>query len=79
MVAQRGTRSRACGPVTITQPTSRWQESAGEYRYWELGFLVQADDGLWRLPPGTRGQLPLPFSLQARQAGRRIAAKPAAG
>ena len=32
---------------------------------WELDFLAAGDDGLWRLPAGTRGQLPLSFSLKA--------------
>jgi len=32
---------------------------------WELGYLVQGSDGLWRLPPDAGGQLPLSFSLKA--------------
>ena len=32
---------------------------------WELGYLVKTEDGMWRLPPGTKGQLPLFFSLRA--------------
>ena len=32
---------------------------------WELGYLVQGSDGLWRLPAGTKGELPLFFSLRA--------------
>ena len=32
---------------------------------WELPWLVKGDDGRWRLPPGTAGQLPLFFSLRA--------------
>jgi SAM-dependent methyltransferase len=32
---------------------------------WELGYLVKTADGMWRLPPGTKGQLPLFFSLRA--------------
>jgi SAM-dependent methyltransferase len=32
---------------------------------WPVEFLVQSDDGKWRLPPGTQGELPLFFSLKA--------------
>lgn len=32
---------------------------------WPVPFLVEGDDGRWRLPPGTRGELPLFFSLKA--------------
>ncbi len=32
---------------------------------WPVDFLVQGDDGRWRLPPGTKGELPLFFSLKA--------------
>jgi SAM-dependent methyltransferase len=32
---------------------------------WPLDFLVEGDDGRWRLPPGTAGELPLFFSLRA--------------
>lgn len=32
---------------------------------WPVGFLVESPDGRWRLPPGTKGQLPLFFSLKA--------------
>jgi SAM-dependent methyltransferase len=32
---------------------------------WPVEFLVQSDDGRWRLPPGTKGELPLFFSLRA--------------
>jgi SAM-dependent methyltransferase len=32
---------------------------------WPLDFLVEGDDGRWRLPPGARGELPLFFSLKA--------------
>jgi SAM-dependent methyltransferase len=32
---------------------------------WELPYLVQGSDGLWRLPPDAGGQLPLFFSLKA--------------
>jgi SAM-dependent methyltransferase len=36
-----------------------------DFCHWSLPFLVQSEDGLWRLPPGTSGQLPLFFSLKA--------------
>ena len=32
---------------------------------WPVEFLVQGDDGRWRLPPTSKGQLPLFFSLKA--------------
>ena len=32
---------------------------------WELPWLTKGDDGRWRLPAGTAGQLPLFFSLRA--------------
>jgi SAM-dependent methyltransferase len=32
---------------------------------WPVEFLVQSDDGKWRLPPGTQGEIPLFFSLKA--------------
>ena len=32
---------------------------------WEMPWLVRSDDGRWRLPPGSKGQLPLFFSLKA--------------
>lgn len=38
---------------------------------WPVGFLVAGEDGRYRLPPSTQGQLPLFFSIRAR--------KPAAG
>ncbi len=34
---------------------------------WKLDFLTEADDGTWRLPPGTTGELPLFFSILARK------------
>jgi SAM-dependent methyltransferase len=42
-------------------------ESLREYPFvdWPVGFLVEADDGTWRLPPGTAGELPLFFSILA--------------
>lgn len=32
---------------------------------WKLDFLVEGDDGRWRLPPEVAGQLPLFFALRA--------------
>jgi SAM-dependent methyltransferase len=32
---------------------------------WPVPWLVKSDDGRYRLPPGTKGQLPLFFSLKA--------------
>jgi SAM-dependent methyltransferase len=42
-------------------------ESLREYPFvdWPVEFLVEADDGTWRLPPGTAGELPLFFSILA--------------
>ncbi|HEY7935688.1 MAG TPA: class I SAM-dependent methyltransferase [Candidatus Limnocylindrales bacterium] len=37
---------------------------------WPVDFLVQGDDGRWRLPPGTKGELPLFFSLKATKPAR---------
>ena len=34
---------------------------------WELPWLVKGEDGRWRLPPGTQGELPLFFSLKATE------------
>lgn len=36
---------------------------------WALDFLVEGEDGRWRLPPGTAGELPLSFSLKASKPG----------
>jgi SAM-dependent methyltransferase len=36
---------------------------------WPMDFLVESPDGRWRLPPGTKGQLPLFFSLKASRPG----------
>ena len=36
---------------------------------WKADFLVEGDDGRWRLPPGTAGELPLMFSLLATKPG----------
>lgn len=32
---------------------------------WKVDFLVEADDGTWRLPPDGKGELPLMFSILA--------------
>jgi SAM-dependent methyltransferase len=42
-------------------------ESLREYPFldWKLDFLVEGPDGRWRLPPETKGELPLMFSLLA--------------
>jgi SAM-dependent methyltransferase len=32
---------------------------------WPIDFLVKGDDGRWRMPPDTKGELPLFFSLKA--------------
>jgi SAM-dependent methyltransferase len=32
---------------------------------WPVGFLVEGQDGRWRLPDGSKGALPLSFSLKA--------------
>jgi SAM-dependent methyltransferase len=42
-------------------------ESLREYPFldWQLDFLVEADDGTWRLPPEIEGELPLSFSILA--------------
>jgi hypothetical protein len=37
---------------------------------WPVDFLVQGDDGRWRLPPGTKGELPLFFSVKATKPAR---------
>ena len=36
-----------------------------DFAEWEIPFLSQGDDRLWRLPPQAQGQLPLFFSLKA--------------
>ncbi|HEU4919163.1 MAG TPA: class I SAM-dependent methyltransferase [Candidatus Limnocylindrales bacterium] len=45
-------------------------ESLREFPFvdWRLDFLVEADDGTWRLPPEVEGELPLFFSLLATKA-----------
>jgi SAM-dependent methyltransferase len=42
-------------------------ESLREYPFaeWKLDFLVESDDGTWRLPAGSPGELPLFFSILA--------------
>jgi hypothetical protein len=41
--------------------------SLREYPFvdWKLDFLVLGEDGLWRMPPGSPGELPLFFSILA--------------
>jgi SAM-dependent methyltransferase len=41
--------------------------SLREYPFvgWKLDFLEEAEDGTWRMPPGTQGEFPLSFSLLA--------------
>lgn len=36
---------------------------------WPVDFLVEGEDGLWRLPDGSKGSLPLFFSLKATKPG----------
>ena len=36
-----------------------------DFLVWQLPFLVKSEDGRYRLPPDTKGQLPLFFSLKA--------------
>ena len=36
---------------------------------WPVPFLVEGEDGRWRLPDGTKGTLPLFFSLKATKPG----------
>ena len=36
---------------------------------WPVPFLVEGEDGRWRLPEGTKGSLPLFFSLKATRPG----------
>ena len=36
-----------------------------DYCGWALDFLVEGDDGRWRLPADAKGQLPLFFSIRA--------------
>lgn len=42
-------------------------ETLREYPFvdWPIEFLVETDDGTWRLPPSTEGELPLFFSILA--------------
>ena len=42
-------------------------ESLREYPFceWKLDFLVEGDDGRWRLPPSVEGELPVFFSILA--------------
>jgi SAM-dependent methyltransferase len=36
-----------------------------DFVLWPVDFLVEDDDGRWRLPEGSKGNLPLSFSLKA--------------
>jgi len=36
-----------------------------DFVHWRLDFLVEGADARWRLPPGTKGELPLFFTLKA--------------
>jgi SAM-dependent methyltransferase len=47
-------------------------ESLREYPFvdWQLDFLVEADDGTWKLPPDIEGELPLFFSILATKPPR---------
>jgi SAM-dependent methyltransferase len=38
---------------------------------WRLEFLARSEDGRWRLPPGSKGELPLFFSLKATKPAER--------
>jgi ubiquinone/menaquinone biosynthesis C-methylase UbiE len=42
-------------------------DSLREYPFvdWPIDFLVETDDGTWRLPPSVEGELPLFFSILA--------------
>ncbi len=40
-----------------------------DFVHWRLGFLVEGDDGRWRLPADSKGGLPLSFSLKATKPG----------
>lgn len=40
-----------------------------DFCVWKLDFLERSEDGRWRLPAGTPGQLPLSFSLKAHKPG----------
>ena len=44
-------------------------ESLREYPFaeWKLDFLVEGEDGSWRLPDSIKGELPLFFSILARK------------
>jgi SAM-dependent methyltransferase len=47
-------------------------ESLREYPFvdWPIEFLVETDDGTWRLPPSVEGELPLFFSILASRPGQ---------
>ena len=42
-----------------------------DFLNWPSGFLVEGADGRWRLPDGTKGSLPLSFSLKATKPATR--------
>jgi SAM-dependent methyltransferase len=46
--------------------------SMREYPFvdWPVGYLAEAEDGTWRLPPTTRGEIPLFFSILATKRER---------
>jgi len=53
--------------VTALIDAGLWIEFLHEFDYceWSLDFLVEGDDGRWRLPADAKGQLPLFFSIRA--------------
>jgi ubiquinone/menaquinone biosynthesis C-methylase UbiE len=38
-----------------------------DFVHWKMDYLVEGEDGRWRLPPSSKGSLPLYFSLKARK------------
>jgi len=40
-----------------------------DFARWPIDFLVESEDGRWRLPDGSKGGLPLFFSLKATKPG----------
>jgi SAM-dependent methyltransferase len=36
-----------------------------DFVHWKMDYLVEGEDGRWRLPAGSKGSLPLSFSLKA--------------
>jgi SAM-dependent methyltransferase len=57
--------------VTAVAGTGLRIESLREYPFleWSLDFLEERDDGVWALPEGQDGKLPLYFSLKATKPG----------